>query len=107
MSVIPMTWSLPHILGHIIECGCHTTGGNFTDWEKSYSFGWENVGFPIAECYADGTFTVKKLPFTGGLITTATVAEQLVYEIHDTASYILPDVICDFRNVKLKQLVRV
>eukprot|EP01127_Copromyxa_protea_P016118 TRINITY_DN4739_c0_g1_i1.p1 TRINITY_DN4739_c0_g1~~TRINITY_DN4739_c0_g1_i1.p1 ORF type:complete len:615 (-),score=110.50 TRINITY_DN4739_c0_g1_i1:35-1879(-) len=92
------------VAGHIIECGCHATGGNFTDWEQSYSFGWDNVGYPIAEVKPDGTFVISKPPKTGGIVTTGTVCEQLVYEIHDPAAYILPDVIVDFTQVKVKQL---
>jgi len=92
------------ICGHILECGCHTTGGNFTDWRLSLANGWHNVGYPIAECFADGSFIVTKPPNTGGLVSVATVAEQIVYEIHDPANYFLPDVIADFTQVKLEEL---
>ncbi|HLJ87201.1 MAG TPA: acyclic terpene utilization AtuA family protein [Candidatus Angelobacter sp.] len=90
------------LAGHLLECGCQATGGLHTDWEAVPD--WANIGYPIAEVRADGVFTVTKAPGTGGLVTPATVGEQLLYEIGDPSTYILPDVICDFRSVQLVQV---
>ncbi|HTE47449.1 MAG TPA: acyclic terpene utilization AtuA family protein, partial [Gemmatimonadaceae bacterium] len=89
------------IAGHTIECGAQCSGGNcLYDWQSIPDLA--NVGYPIVEGHADGSFVIYKHPNTGGRISVPSVTEQLVYEMGDPNSYITPDVIADFTTIHLE-----
>ncbi len=89
------------VAGHTIECGAQCSGGNcLADWRTIPDLA--NIGYPIAEGHADGSFVIYKHPNTGGRISVASVTEQLVYEMGDPHSYITPDVIADFTSIHVE-----
>jgi len=85
--------------GHIIECGPQACGGNYSFFEEVPSF--SNMGFPIAEIYQDGSFSISKHPGTGGLVSTGTVTEQILYET-STPAYLNPDVVVHFDSLSIE-----
>jgi acyclic terpene utilization AtuA family protein len=90
------------VAGHIIECGAQCSGGNcLYDWRDVPNLA--DVGYPIVEASANGSFVVTKHHGTGGWVTIPSVTEQLVYEMGDPRSYITPDVIADFTTIQLER----
>jgi len=91
-------------IGHLLECGAQITGGYFSDpGFKDVPEPW-NFAFPIAEVEANGDVVITKVSGTGGAVTLQTVKEQMLYEVHDPANYITPDVVVDFTQAQLEQI---
>ncbi|WP_433598277.1 acyclic terpene utilization AtuA family protein [Nocardia sp. CA-135953] len=94
---------LATLAGHLLECGPHVSGGNFTDPPFNLVPDMMEIGFPWAEVDGD-RIVVSKTPGTGGLVSTKTVRLQIGYEISDPASYLTPDVTADFSQVAVRQV---
>ena len=91
------------VVGHILECGGQASGGNFSrDWKAIPDLA--HIGFPIAEARPDGTMIITKHELTGGLVSSSTVKEQLLYEIGNPKEYITPDCIADFTTIELNDV---
>ena len=89
--------------GHLLECGAQVTGGYFADPGLKDVPDLAHVGFPIAEIGADGSFTITKAAHTGGVVDARTVKEQLLYEVHDPAAYLTPDVVADISDAEVHE----
>lgn len=91
------------LAGHLLECGAQVTGGYFADPGVKDVPGMERLGFPIAEVEEDGTIIITKADDTGGLVDRRIVTEQLLYEIHDPAAYLTPDITLDITDVAVAE----
>lgn len=92
------------IVGHLLECAGHITGGFYADPIKKPVPHLDTLGHPYADVYRDGTAVISKVEGTGGLIHLRTVKEQLLYEVTNPYEYITPDVIADFTTVHLEEI---
>ncbi|MGF1621421.1 MAG: acyclic terpene utilization AtuA family protein [Rhodomicrobiaceae bacterium] len=92
------------LAGHLLECGSQVTGGYFADPGFKDVPGLADLGYPIAEVEPDGSFVITKPDGTGGLVDRRTVTEQILYEIHDPAAYLTPDVVLDITGVEIEDL---
>ena len=91
------------VVGHLLECAGQITGGYFADPGFKDVPEMARLGFPIAEVTEDGMAVITKVPGTGGVVSTATCKEQLLYEVHDPARYFQPDVVADFSGVAVTE----
>jgi hypothetical protein len=90
------------LVGHLLECGMQVTGGYFADPGVKDVANLAECGYPIAEVQSDGSAIITKLGGTGGCVSTQTVKEQLLYEVHDPSRYLTPDVTADFSRVEIE-----
>lgn len=90
--------------GHLLECGAQVTGGYYADPGLKDVPDLAHLGYPIADLEADGSCTIGKPPGTGGVVNRHTVTEQLLYEVHNPAAYLTPDVVADISQARLDDL---
>jgi Acyclic terpene utilisation family protein AtuA len=94
------------VAGHLLECAGQITGGYFADPGYKDVADLARLGFPIGEVGEDGSLVITKVAGSGGAVTAQTCKEQLLYEVHDPARYIQPDVVADFSQVKVEEIGR-
>lgn len=105
-------WDMEHwdrlgqsmVVGHLLECSSQVTGGYFADPGYKDVADLARVGFPLAEVRADGSAILTKVAGSGGEVSLRTCKEQLLYEVHDPAAYIQPDVVANFSTVSVEQV---
>ena len=90
-------------VGHLLECAGQVTGGYFADPGFKDVPDLARLGFPLAQVAEDGSFSITKVPGSGGRVTVRTCTEQLLYEVHDPAAYVSADAVADFSGARLTQ----
>jgi Acyclic terpene utilisation family protein AtuA len=93
--------SAASVAGHLLECGAQATGGLWCNWQE---MDLADVGYPLAEIEADGSFVLTRPEGMAGKVNRETVSEQLLYEVGDPSAYLTPDVTADFTSVTLQEL---
>lgn len=109
LGLAPDDWTMlarGALVGHLLECSTQITGGYFADPGFKEVPDIHNLGYPLAEVSSDGSAVITKLTGTGGCVTPLTVKEQLLYEVHDPAAYLTPDVTADFSTVRIAEQAR-
>lgn len=93
-------------VGHLLECSGQITGGNFEapGGEALTGAEYAALGYPLAEVMSDGSAEIRILDGMPGRVDTLTCTLQLLYEVHDPAAYVTPDMIVDFTGVRLEQV---
>ncbi|OYP21395.1 ABC transporter substrate-binding protein, partial [Lachnotalea glycerini] len=91
------------LAGHLLECAGQVTGGYYADPGYKEVPNLDRLGYPLVEIDASGAFVLSKVEGSGGIITTDTCKEQMIYEIHNPKAYLTPDAIADFSKVKFTQ----
>ena len=92
------------VIGHLMECAGHITGGYFADPIKKPVENMDTLGHPFADVFSDGSAIISKVKGTGGLLNLQTAKEQLLYEVINPNEYFTPDVVADFTSVQLKEI---
>jgi len=93
-------------VGHLLECAGQITGGYYAEPGKKDVEGLGHLGFPIAEVNENGEAVITKIAEAGGSVTVDTCKEQILYEVHDPAHYLTPDVTADFSNITFEQIAK-
>ena len=92
------------VAGHLLECGMQVTGGYFADPPHKTAPNLAYCGYPLGEIDAEGNVVITKLADAGGAVTLQTVKEQLLYEVHNPAAYLTPDVSADFSRASVDEI---
>ncbi|KAH6999054.1 hypothetical protein BKA56DRAFT_665572 [Ilyonectria sp. MPI-CAGE-AT-0026] len=90
------------MVGHIIECSTYATGGYYSGF-KDLGVNDLDMGYPIASIEESGESVITMEQGRDGLVNTATIASQLLYEIQGPLYY-NSDVTASIEDVKLEQV---